>query len=590
MKLTILAGVSLVALSAVAAQAQDFIGAPAYGSLRFNGAPAELNVRAGGALGLYLLSDMCSGFGSAQPTAVVELGRAGTAFIAAGSDEDLTLAVRAPDGTVVCDDDTAGEFNPGVMLVNAAAGRYEIWVGTLSAGIGYPQTVLHVASDGFITDNPFVVRPDPSARGAQATTIRGGFADDPRRFTVQAGGPARLEGLGTDEMWCAGRASGQPDLEINYRGGALPLYVMLESEADNTLAIVGPDGAAACNDDRVGLNAGLVLNGAQPGRYAVFAGLLGDSTGETTAELTVSEIGYGGIDRRLDVGARPRFAETTLVEGFLPDPALFQVEAGGPVDLSVALADEMTAAGWCYGMVTREPSVRVIYDGSGPLHVSIESIGSEGGAALAVNTPDGSWHCDSSGAVGIDGLLMLEGAGAGVYDIYAGSFDDRRLPATIAVSEVGPGVDPSARMTEPGLIATVAEISLAPGFNPQAGVFEVFAGGLASPSLGQSPEMFWCPGQYNNAPSVEIDWAGGDLALGLAIADGDATLAVNLPDGTWICDDDAGEGLNSALFFPGGAPGVYDVFAGSFSGESLPATLTIQETSISDDVWEDHSH
>ena len=43
----------------------------------------------------------------------------------------------------------------------------------------------------------------------------------------------------------------------------------------------------------------------------------------------------------------------------------------------------------------------------------------------------------------------------------------------------------------------------------------------------------------------------------------DLTLAVNLPDGTWECNDDA-EGLNPGLGFDSPMQGLYNVWVGSF--------------------------
>ncbi|MGJ3232018.1 MAG: hypothetical protein ACFE0P_09480 [Oceanicaulis sp.] len=567
MKFTTLAGAAALAFGAAGAGfAQGADGPPAYGAIAFDRDAASLPVRAGGAQSLEALG--CWGYATVEPTAAVDMASPGPLYIAAGSDTDLTLAVRAPDGTVSCADDEAGDVNPGVVIESGAAGRYEVWIGTFGAGEGYPPTVLNVTRDRFDTANPYIIEADPAAPAGATLSVSTGFRDDPRRLAVIAGGEARMAGLGPD---CYGRTGSAPAAELNYRGrGGVPLHILLEAESDTTLAVITPSGAVFCNDDAVGLDAGVRIEAPETGRYAIFAGLLSDIAGEgEPAELSVSEIGYGGIDRRIDVAGRPVFSVHGLSQGFEPDPAVFEIEAGGPIDLAQAI----TADGvWCSGYGTRTPSLRLTYDGEGPLYISMES---ETDTTLAVNAPDGAWWCNDDGSDFPNPQVSFEPAQAGVYDIYAATFSatDEPVPATLLISEIAPPSPPAAPGLDLSLEALAATLALAPGFEPSAGRFEVQAGGPAEPlDTGGA----WCSGYYTEAPSVELDWAGGQISFATE-ADFDTTLAVNLPNGDWMCDDDGGGNLLSYLEMNGEA-GVYDIWVGSFfHDEPGPAVLVVAE-------------
>lgn len=564
-----LAGASALALAAATgASAQTHGGAPGFGALAYDGAAVELPVRAGGALSLEALG--CWGYSSIEPTAAVDVAATGPLYLAAGSDLDLTLAVRGPDGEVSCADDEAGGFNPGLAFEAAEPGRYEIWIGTFGAGEGYPPTVLHANPAAFNTTNPFVVTPDADLPAGQTLRLSGGFRDDPRTLPVTAGGAARLSGL---DAACYGVTSEAPAAALDYRGGALPLYLLLESGSDTTLAVVTPSGEVFCNDDAVDLNAGVRIETAEAGRYAIFAALL-DETREQgePATLSISEIGFGGVDRRLDVAGAPVFGEHALEAGFLPDPASFEVEAGGDFDLMMSLSEADAMMAYCSGFTTRQPSLRIVFDGDGPLYISMES---EADTTLAINGPDGAWSCDDDGLGYPNPAVSYDAARAGVYDIYAAtlSASEETAPATVYVSEIAPGADPYARMMDYSLEAVAATLSLAPGFDPEQGRFALTIGGDAQPS---DTGGAFCTGHYTNAPSVELTWAGGPLTL-FTEAETDTTLAVNLPDGSWACDDDGAENALSRLDLTGEA-GVYDIWVGTYSrGETADAVLVLED-------------
>ena len=95
-------------------------------TLTFGGQAATAEVPAGGAVENPVEGDLCHGFLSERPSA--EVASEGGLTVSVSGDEDLTLVVRAPDGTWTCSDDADGT-DPEVT-VSGGPGTYAVWVGT----------------------------------------------------------------------------------------------------------------------------------------------------------------------------------------------------------------------------------------------------------------------------------------------------------------------------------------------------------------------------------------------------------------------------------------------------------------------------
>jgi hypothetical protein len=123
--------------------------------------------------------------------------------------------------------------------------------------------------------------------------------------------------------------------------------------------------------------------------------------------------------------------------------------------------------------------------------------------------------------------------------------------------------------------ANFGEISLASGFTPDPQVIAVRSGGsLNAQSLSPS-----CAGFISQAPDVRLHFDSGSLPLIISVdARADTTLVVNAPDGTWYCDDDAGNGVNPMVRFNRPQSGRYEIWVGTYANASLqPADLYISE-------------
>ncbi len=100
-------------------------GAPV-STVRFEGAPLRLDVEAGGALVNPVAGQTCGGFVGARPQ--LDVRADGPVRVSASGSQDLTLTIRAPDGSWTCSDDADGT-DPSAT-VDGGPGVYSVWVGT----------------------------------------------------------------------------------------------------------------------------------------------------------------------------------------------------------------------------------------------------------------------------------------------------------------------------------------------------------------------------------------------------------------------------------------------------------------------------
>ncbi|WP_439632591.1 hypothetical protein [Glycocaulis sp.] len=578
--------VSLGALAALAAVPAAWSQTPAAASEGRHGAvtlsagfpddPRTFAVQAGGAMRASRLgSSDCVGFITEDPTFVLTYEDAGDVFdlmISAASEADTALAVRTPGGEVLCDDDGgASGFNPGVTVESPASGRYEIWLATFSAGIGYPEAALHISELAYSDANPFARTVNADAPAGTTLSLRAGFRNDPASIEIAQGGDVRLGPLGTR---CVGFGSEAPSARLTYRAGRYQLYISTESDRDGTIAVLAPDGSWHCDDDSAGnLDPGVTFSEPQSGDYLIWAGTFSQIGGQT-ATLHVSEIGYAGVDNSVDVAARPLHGQTRLRSGFSPNPFSADVQAGGPVDSTLALAGHTTVEGYCYGQVTRAPSFRLTWSGQdGPLYISTDS---DTDTLLLVNAPDGGWWCDDDSAGNLNAGLVIDNAPAGVYDIYVGSFDTEPAPSRLFISQTGFGPEAISMRADPSLEPRFGAFTLDPASSSVPYEQELEAGGPLRAYQAGFTSTDFCVGHVSREPSLVINWAP-DEATAFAVyldAERDTTIAVQLPDGSWRCDDDGSVGLNAGLSL-NGAPGLYRIYAGTYGSEPAPARLHI---------------
>lgn len=117
-------------------------------------------------------------------------------------------------------------------------------------------------------------------------------------------------------------------------------------------------------------------------------------------------------------------------------------------------------------------------------------------------------------------------------------------------------------------------VNLEGGFTPDPHTTELIAGG----SIQVEGQGAGCTGYIASAPDVDLMFVAGQLPLNIYVtSEEDTTLVINLPDGSWYCNDDA-NGFNPAAAFASPQSGLYNIWVGTYDADSnAAATLKISE-------------
>lgn len=255
--------------------------------------------------------------------------------------------------------------------------------------------------------------------------------------------------------------------------------------------------------------------------------------------------------------AAPLYGTVSLETGFTPDPAAVDVTAGGP--------DENSVEG-CNGYINSgAPDVDLNFetDGSLPLKLYVRS---STDTVILVNLPDGEWVCNDD-YDGTSAAVLLDDPISGNYNIWIGTFGESDgEPATLYITEL-PDVELYA-----GADASQRVLNMNSGFEPDPASYDIAVGGNAyNPIDG-------CNGFVNaDAPDVTLNFdTDGGLPLYVYAQpneEEDLTMLVALPDGEYICNDDA-DGLDPGLMIEEPESGRYSVWVGSFRARARTETAS----------------
>lgn len=293
--LALAAAVSLLALPAQA-QSLNTGASGAYGQVELEAGflpdPHLVELQAAGPIDMSAVNGDCVGYVTQDPSFSLDY-TAGeySLFIAAVSDGDATLTVRAPDGSWACDDDGAGALNPLVAWEQPQSGRYQIWVGRWDAPESMPA-VLHISEiggpeqlqggGGAVPDLTL----DPTSG---VIDLVSGFEPDPHSVEVAAGGEVNVFESGVEG--CVGFIAQAPSYRVNFTPGqnGWPLIFSATSEAADTVLVINDaEGNWVCNDDSNGFDPMIAFESPMPGQYDIWVGVYGGEP--QPAVLSVSEI------------------------------------------------------------------------------------------------------------------------------------------------------------------------------------------------------------------------------------------------------------------------------------------------------------
>ncbi len=435
---SLLLAAATAAIGLTGASAQNPDGEPYYGSVTleagFADDPHSVSINAGGDIDASSLGGSCVGMIGDPPDFDLYYTPGDLPlYLSAMSDSDISLVVNLPDGSWVCDDDSAGNLNPGLTFDSPQDGLYDIWIGNLS-GEGNPASTLFISELSYQTDGAVVGGSGVDFSGTPyfgEVTLESGFSEDPYSIYISAGG---ANDASTVAAGCVGSIGGPPDFNLHYTAGSLPLYISVAADEDTTLVVNTPDGSWACDDDSGDgpLDPGLTWNKPASGTYNVWVGHYSGG-GNPDATLNISEVGYhstrvsgGSGATGIDLSAAAVYGDVDLTAGFTPDPYTMTLTPGGDND-----ARTMNEA--CAGQIGGAPDVNLNYTaGAFPLYIYAES---DDDTTIVVNTPSGEWICDDDSGVGLNPGVGFKSAAGGLYNIWVGRFGGAEGEATLNISE-----------------------------------------------------------------------------------------------------------------------------------------------------------
>ncbi|MFV0476090.1 MAG: hypothetical protein ACK5MQ_18090 [Pikeienuella sp.] len=203
-----------------------------------------------------------------------------------GGDFDAMLLVVDPGGEVSCNDDLVN-YDPVVAYQDAAPGDYAIWLGSIGESKGEAAT-LRVSREPSEEISALLAarRLNPDAEPAFGHVEMPGPGAEPTQATLSITGEIAAQSFEDD---CAGVIDPtRPDIALNLTETKRVVWLSATAEdLDTTLVVRSPDGDLHCSDDFNGVDPGLGLFDAAPGRYAIWVGGYAGGNGET-ATLTVA--------------------------------------------------------------------------------------------------------------------------------------------------------------------------------------------------------------------------------------------------------------------------------------------------------------
>jgi hypothetical protein len=131
------------------------------------------------------------------------------------------------------------------------------------------------------------------------------------------------------------------------------------------------------------------------------------------------------LDRNATSGT---YGQKTLAPGFLPDPEVVQLRAGGNVDVSA-----LSLGSGCVGWAANNPDFVLTLNGAGTrLRVSATS---SVDTVLAVLDPSGTWRCNDDSGGNSNPMLTFEPSIAGTYRVWVPAYRQGNPAATLQFSE-----------------------------------------------------------------------------------------------------------------------------------------------------------
>lgn len=285
------------------APAVDVTQPASFGSARlssgFTPDPYRIDIYSGGSIDASTIANGCVGMVARAPDFELTYSAGGLPLIfGVTSEADTTLVINGPDGRWYCDDDSGDGSNPLMRIPNPPSGVYDVYVGAYGGDSGASQLYVTELESNLLGR---ASSEDPSNSGSSggaldpfaaanygSVALQAGFTPDPQVLSLRAGGTVNAQTVSSS---CSGFVSRSPDLELSYSPGSLPLIISVDSSADTTLVINGPDGRYYCDDDggESGGNPSIRFDRPGAGTYDIWVGTYRSGQSQP-ASLYVSEV------------------------------------------------------------------------------------------------------------------------------------------------------------------------------------------------------------------------------------------------------------------------------------------------------------
>lgn len=362
----------------------------------------------------------------------------------------------------------------------------------------------------------------------------------------------------------------------DYNGERMPIWIRTNADI-----APGSSGGIAINENGkfIGMPT-YVLTEAQTGArlgsalssQVIFAALEADNV--LSAWDTISS-GSEALDYRLE----PEYGVVTLEAGFLPDPHVVSITAGGENKV-----DNLGSG--CVGFAASKPDYRLHWSGvSDQLIVFFKAENQESDATILVNSPANEWNCnDDLNDGALNPGVYFQNPAVGQYDIWIGSYyEDEFISGDLMISET---TESTSTPTEAVSLSWEDDTNfgsgtLSSGFLPDPYAVEMTAGGSVNVSLISLGDS--CVGFATQSPDYRILWTGNSNNLKFSFeannSGDDTTIIISDPDGNWYCNDDGpGNTLNPLYDFTNPPEGQYDIWIGTYEEDKfIEGVLKVSE-------------
>lgn len=265
----------------------------------------------------------------------------------------------------------------------------------------------------------------------------------------------------------------------------------------------------------------------------------------------------------------------TLFGAQLLQPQAYMATVGGPHDLSGC--PQLNA----WGTATEAPSF-TLYLSQMDGYTLTTDIASDCDATLLMRDAFGQWHFNDD-TNGLQPQLALNGASLnGRVDIWVGGFGGSACQGSITfrTASMAPPMVPGGVVggcPNPNLQGVPVQTTGAALYSPT----DYFTTAAGSQQLNSCGLPVFSSGYFNATPNFSFFLSGMEQYGRLEIegeASCDTVLLVRTPDGQWYLDDDSNGNLNPRLDLTNSfmLNGRVDVWVGSYSGTSCPATIELE--------------